>query len=54
MKFIPHIIPNDWAKQDDQQGFYFEAMVFENSIDMFERTQIADHTYEGVFESSKN
>ena len=41
-------MPNSWSEQVCVQGFNCESIYFKNSLNMFERMEIAESIYEGV------
>ena len=43
-------IPNSWIKQSYVQGFDCGSINKDKSVNMFERTEIAESSYEGVVE----
>ena len=49
---ILHNIPNGWSKQAFLQEFDFEAMIFKQSVNMFEHMDISETIYGGVVDNS--
>ena len=45
-------MPNGWINQAREQGFYCESITFFQTVNMFERMEIAEYIYEGVLETS--
>ena len=43
-------MPNSWSKQDYVQGFDCDSTTCNKSVNIFERTEIAESIYEGVVE----
>ena len=41
-------MPTIWSKQAFIQGFYFGSFTFKNSVNMFQRMEIAESIYKGV------
>ena len=43
-------MPNGWSRQAYVQGFDYESITFKKYVNMFERMETTEYTYEGLVE----
>ena len=51
-EILLNIIPNYWCKQAYVQGFDCNSISFKNTVNIFERMEIAEYIYEDAVETS--
>ena len=49
-KILLNSMPNGWSRQAYVQGFDYESITFKKYVNMFERMETTEYTYEGLVE----